>query len=58
MFTSDLGPSTRNRIVCPGFKPPAKFLVESTVETEDLGDGKGRLSVEVNRVESIDELVD
>jgi len=57
MLTSDLRPSTCNHIVCPRFESPAKLLVEGAIETKDLRDGECRLSVEINGVESIDELV-
>ena len=57
VLAPDLRPSTRNHIVCPRFKPPAKLLVEGAVETKHLRDGKGRLPVEINGVESIYELV-
>lgn len=57
MLASYLWPSTGNHIVCPRFKSPSKLLVEGAVETEHLRDREGRLSVEINGIEFVDELV-
>lgn len=57
MLAPDLRPGPRNHLVRPRFKPPAKLLVERAVETEDLRNGEGGLSIEVHGAEPVRKFV-